>query len=183
MKILSINISEPKKIVFNGKELITSIYKKPIDKSVELTDFGIVGDQQADLKVHGGYDKAVYAYEQWGFTDITRRKLEVLNKWAQFVYAPLMQDKKQKIQENESGVYGANVASEVHKELRKIGGIRPPREFVFMDRAAVGLGSIFMHLKAELNWYRIFNELIDGFSIKDVDIRQQKTLKNAKLYL
>ncbi|MBS82898.1 MAG: MOSC domain-containing protein [Gammaproteobacteria bacterium] len=62
MKILSINISEPKKIVFNGKELITSIYKKPIDKSVELTDFGIVGDQQADLKVHGGYDKAVYAY-------------------------------------------------------------------------------------------------------------------------
>jgi len=80
-------------------------------------------------------------------------------------------------------VYGANVASEVHKELRKIGGIRPPREFVFMDRAAVGLGSIFMHLKAELNWYRIFNELIDGFSIKDVDIRQQKTLKNAKLYL
>jgi len=62
MKILSINISEPKKIVFNGKELITSIYKKPIDKSVELTDFGIVGDLLADLKVHGGYDKAVYAY-------------------------------------------------------------------------------------------------------------------------
>tara|TARA_B100000686_G_scaffold353950_1_gene461795 strand:- start:67622 stop:68275 length:654 start_codon:yes stop_codon:yes gene_type:complete len=62
MKILSINISEPKKIIFNGKELITSIYKKPVDKSVELTDLGIMGDQQADLKVHGGYDKAVYVY-------------------------------------------------------------------------------------------------------------------------
>ena len=163
------------------------------DLSINLFDFGCM--RFFDGKFISGVinlynalkdnnaDKAVYAYEQWGFTDITRRKLEVLNKWAQFVYAPLMQDKKQKIQENESGVYGANVASEVHKELRKIGGIRPPREFVFMDRAAVGLGSIFMHLKAELNWYRIFNELIDGFSIKDVDIRQQKTLKNAKLYL
>tara|TARA_B100001564_G_scaffold357060_1_gene372506 strand:- start:378 stop:1037 length:660 start_codon:yes stop_codon:yes gene_type:complete len=62
MKILSINVSEPKKVIFNGKELITSIYKKPIDGSVEVTDIGISGDRQADLKVHGGYDKAVYAY-------------------------------------------------------------------------------------------------------------------------
>ena len=62
MKILSINISEPKKVIFNGKELITSIYKKPIEGSIEVTDVGLVGDRQADMKVHGGYDKAVYAY-------------------------------------------------------------------------------------------------------------------------
>ena len=62
MKILSINVSEPQKVTFNGKELITSIYKKPIDGSVDVTDVGISGDRQADLKVHGGYDKAVYAY-------------------------------------------------------------------------------------------------------------------------
>ena len=62
MKILSINVSEPQKVIFNGKELITSIYKKPIDGSVDVTDIGISGDRQADLKVHGGYDKAVYAY-------------------------------------------------------------------------------------------------------------------------
>ena len=62
MKILSINVSEPKKIVFNGKELITSIYKKPINGSVDVSDIGISGDRQADMKVHGGYDKAVYAY-------------------------------------------------------------------------------------------------------------------------
>ena len=62
MKILSINVSEPKKVIFNGKELITSIYKKPIDGSVDVSDIGISGDRQADLKVHGGYDKAVYAY-------------------------------------------------------------------------------------------------------------------------
>ena len=62
MKVLSINISEPKKITFNGKELITSIYKMPIDKEVEVGQLGIEGDRQADLQVHGGYDKAVYAY-------------------------------------------------------------------------------------------------------------------------
>ena len=62
MRILSINVSEPKKIIFNGKELITSIYKKPINGSVDVSDIGISGDRQADMKVHGGYDKAVYAY-------------------------------------------------------------------------------------------------------------------------
>jgi len=62
MKILSINISEPKKIMFNGKELVTSIYKKPIEGSIEVTDVGLIGDRQADMRVHGGYDKALYAY-------------------------------------------------------------------------------------------------------------------------
>ena len=62
MKILSVNVSEPQKVIFNGKELITSIYKKPISKKVMVTSQGIEGDRQADLSVHGGYDKAVYGY-------------------------------------------------------------------------------------------------------------------------
>ena len=62
MKLLSINISEPKKIMFNGKELVTSIYKMPVEVSVDVGQLGIEGDRQADLRVHGGYDKAVYAY-------------------------------------------------------------------------------------------------------------------------
>jgi len=62
MKILSINVSEPQKVIFNGKELITSIYKKPVSNKVRVTAQGIEGDRQADLTVHGGYDKAVYAY-------------------------------------------------------------------------------------------------------------------------
>ena len=71
MKILSINVSEPQKVIFNGKELITSIYKKPVTKKVQVTSHGIEGDRQADLSVHGGYDKAVYGYsyshyEFWG---------------------------------------------------------------------------------------------------------------------
>ena len=62
-----------------------------------------------------------------------------------------------------TAAYGRDVAEEVHRELRRLGGVKPPREFVFMDRAAIGLGSVFMHLKAEINWHRLFHELIDDF--------------------
>ena len=92
-----------------------------------------------------------------------------------------MEDKVQKIQESESGVYGAQIASEVHRELKKLGGVKPPKEFVFMDRAAVGLGSVFMHLKAEVNWYKIFHDLIDNFNQKKLMERQQNALNIANL--
>ena len=92
-----------------------------------------------------------------------------------------MKDKIQKIQESDNGIYGASVASEVHRELKKLGGVKPPKEFVFMDRAAVGLGSVFMHLKAEVNWYQIFHQLIQNFDEKKLNQRQQKTLKLVKL--
>ena len=105
----------------------------------------------------------------------------VLNKWAGFLYSPLMEDKVQKIQESDSGIYGAQIASEVHQELKKLGGVKPPKEFVFMDRAAVGLGSVFMHLKAEVNWYRIFHELIEDFNSKKLMKNQQKALNLADL--
>jgi predicted unusual protein kinase regulating ubiquinone biosynthesis (AarF/ABC1/UbiB family) len=126
-------------------------------------------------------DKIVHAYEQWGFEDITKKKIEVLNKWAEFIYSPLMKDKVQKIQESDSGIYGAQVAAGVHKDLKKLGGIKPPKEFVFMDRAAVGLGSVFMHLKAEVNWYKIFNSLIEDFDAEEMNKKQQKALKLANL--
>jgi len=125
--------------------------------------------------------KIVHAYEQWGFQDITKKKIEVLNKWAGFIYSPLMEDKIRKIQENDSGVYGAKIAAEVHKELKKLGGVKPPKEFVFMDRAAVGLGSVFMHLKAEINWYQVFNSLIENFDTKEMNKNQQKALKIVNL--
>ena len=50
-----------------------------------------------------------------------------------------------------------------------------------MDRAAVGLGSVFMHLKAEVNWYQIFNNLIENFQEKELNKRQQKALKLSNL--
>jgi hypothetical protein len=56
-----------------------------------------------------------------------------------------------------------------------------PREFVFMDRAAVGLGGVFLHLRAELNFYRLFNEAIEDFSTARVAERQGKALAKAGL--
>ena len=61
------------------------------------------------------------------------------------------------------GPFGRAVAEQVHEALRQLGGVATPREFVFMDRAAVGLGAIFLRLNAQQNWRRIFLELIDGF--------------------
>ncbi|HEY4140628.1 MAG TPA: AarF/ABC1/UbiB kinase family protein, partial [Pseudolabrys sp.] len=52
---------------------------------------------------------------------------------------------------------------------------------VFMDRAAIGLGAVFLHLAAELNFYKLFNEAIENFSVADVEKRQRKALDFAGL--
>lgn len=108
-------------------------------------------------------DLALHAYETWGFVNLNRDQIETLNIWAHFLYGPLMDDSVRPIGEVTNGIYGQEIAEKVHRKLRESGTIKIPREFVFMDRAALGLGSVFLHLKAELNWYRIFNELIEGF--------------------
>jgi hypothetical protein len=87
-----------------------------------------------------------------------------------------MEDKVQRIQESESGTYGATVAGKVHEQLRAIGGVTPPREFVLMDRAAIGLGSVFLRLRAELNWHRIFHDLIEEFELEGLAARQAEVL-------
>ncbi len=53
----------------------------------------------------------------------------------------------------------------MHQALKAKGPVTVPREFVFMDRAAIGLGAVFLHLAAELNFYRLFNEAIENFSV------------------
>ena len=58
-------------------------------------------------------------------------------------------------------------------------GAPPPRTFVFMDRAAVGLGSVFLHLKAEINWHRLFHDLIDDFDAGVLAERQKAALAAA----
>ena len=113
------------------------------------------------------------AYERWGFDGLDDEAIEVLNIWAGFIYAPLLADEVRPIQQMRSGSEGRELAGKVHKELKRIGGIRPPREFVLMDRAAVGLGSVFLHLKAEVNWHRLFHDLIDDFCVKELAKRQR----------
>ena len=129
----------------------------------------------------GDEELAVNAYRTWGFENLDRDTIDVLNHWARFVYSPLMEDKVRRIQETNSGVYGKEVVEKVHKELRRLNGVKPPREFVLMDRAAIGLGSVFLHLNAEVNWYNIFQELISDFDVSEVAYRQNEALTTAKV--
>jgi hypothetical protein len=122
---------------------------------------------------------AVHAYETWGFKGLSKEMIAVLNQWAAFVYAPLMEDRPRLIQETNSGVYGREVAEKVHKDIRRLGGVTPPREFVLMDRAAIGLGSVFLHLNAEINWHRLFHEMIRDFDVRTLAKRQAAALKKT----
>ena len=131
----------------------------------------------------GDRDLAVHAYESWGFTDLRNEVIEALNIWAAFLYAPLMEDRPRLIEETNSGAYGREVAENVHVRLRDLGGVTPPREFVLMDRAAIGLGSVFMHLGAKINWHRMFMELIDGFDVEKLAKRQARALEAEDLPL
>ncbi len=124
----------------------------------------------------GDEDLAVEAYRTWGFTDPTKDLVKVLNLWAKFLYEPLLDDRVRPLDENYSGLKGQKVAGAVFDELKRRGGVKPPREFVFMDRAAVGLGSVFMHLKAQLNWHQLFEELIKDFSVPVLEARQNEVL-------
>lgn len=129
----------------------------------------------------GDKELAVHAYRTWGFKDINKELIEALNLWAQFLYEPLLDNRIRPIDETHSGLKGRKVAKAVLDELKRGGGVKPPREFVFMDRAAVGLGSVFMHLKANVNWHQLFEELIQDFSATALETRQHAVLKKAKL--
>jgi MOSC domain-containing protein YiiM len=61
-KVLSVNVSLPKEIDFEGQKVITGIFKEPIKGRIMLRTLNLDGDKQADLTVHGGPDKAAYAY-------------------------------------------------------------------------------------------------------------------------
>jgi predicted unusual protein kinase regulating ubiquinone biosynthesis (AarF/ABC1/UbiB family) len=127
----------------------------------------------------GDEDRAHHAYEGWGFTGLSREKTDVLNQWARFLYEPLIQDRVRMIQESNDPQYGREIAQKVHAGLQRTGGVKPPREFVLMDRSAIGLGSVFLRLGAKLNWHRMFHELIDGFNEDALAERQAAALSQA----
>jgi len=62
MKLLSVNVGLPREVEWNGKIIRTSIFKAPVSGRVRVAKLNLEGDQQSDLSVHGGIDKAVYAY-------------------------------------------------------------------------------------------------------------------------
>ncbi len=81
----------------------------------------------------------------------------------------------------EPAKYGRREAFQVHQALKEKGPVIVPREFVFMDRAAIGLGGVFLHLRAELNFHRLFEAAIADFSVAEVSHRQTRALAAAGL--
>jgi predicted unusual protein kinase regulating ubiquinone biosynthesis (AarF/ABC1/UbiB family) len=159
------------------------------DGSVNLLDFGAIRvfsarfvtgviDLFEAVRDHDD-DKAHHAYETWGFTDLSREKMDVLNMWAKFLYEPFTQDRVRRIQESDDPTFGREVAERVHAGLKRTGGVMPPREFVLMDRSAIGLGGVFLRLRAELNWSRLFVELMADYSEAALAERQASALAEA----
>jgi len=123
-------------------------------------------------------DDMVAAYARWGFEDISNELIDALNIWARFIYGPLLDNRVRTVADGlKPSEYGRKEAFQVHSRLRELGPVKPPREFVFMDRAAIGLGAVFLHLNCELNFYRLFNEAIENFDAETVAARQSEILR------
>jgi predicted unusual protein kinase regulating ubiquinone biosynthesis (AarF/ABC1/UbiB family) len=174
--------------VIHGDPHLGNYQVRP-DGSLNLLDFGAI--RVFPAKFVGGVielfeavrdnddDKAHHAYEVWGFKDLSRETMDVLNMWARFLYEPLIQDRVRRIQETNDPQYGREIAERVHAGLQRTGGVKPPREFLLMDRSAIGLGGVFLRLGAELNWSRLFHGLIADFNGQALAERQAVALAEA----
>jgi predicted unusual protein kinase regulating ubiquinone biosynthesis (AarF/ABC1/UbiB family) len=122
----------------------------------------------------------VHAYETWGFCGLSNELIDLLNIWAGFIYGPMLDDRVRTIADAVSpGMYGRREAFKVHQGLRAKGPVKVPREFVFMDRAAIGLGGVFLHLRAELNFHRLFEATLGEVDVIEVTRRQQEAFAAA----
>ena len=174
--------------VIHGDPHLGNYQVRP-DDGINLLDFGAVRVFPAKflsgvielyqaVRDHDD-DRAHHAYTIWGFAELSREKMDVLNEWARFLYEPLLEDRVRRIQETDDPEFGREVAARVHAGLQRTGGVKPPREFVLMDRSAIGLGSVFLRLRAELNWSRMFHDLIEGFDPVVLAERQAAALREA----
>jgi predicted unusual protein kinase regulating ubiquinone biosynthesis (AarF/ABC1/UbiB family) len=165
---------------------------KPRPEGINLLDYGCIrifppAFVGGVVDLYRGLERGddalvVHAYETWGFKRLNRALIDTLNIWARFIYGPLLDDRVRSIADGvKPAEYGRKEAFRVHQALRAQGPVTVPREFVFMDRAAIGLGGVFLHLRAELNFYRLFNEAIADFSVARVASRQRTALAGAGL--
>lgn len=128
------------------------------------------------------FDAVFAAFEKWGFKGLTTELVEVLSIWAKFIYGPLLDDRVRSVADGiKPGEYGRKEAFAVRKLLKEKGPVTIPREFVFMDRAAIGLGAAYLRLGAELNYHRLFEQSLEGFSEAALGAAQGEALKAAGL--
>lgn len=164
------------------------------DLGLNLLDFGCIRTFRPEFVggvislytalLRSDRDMAVHAYETWGFRNLKNELIDALNIWARFIYAPMLDDRVRTVADGiEPSAYGRKEAFQVHQLLKELGPVKPPREFVFMDRAAIGLGAVFLHLQAEMNFHDLFHAEIADFSLAEVKGRQKKAFDAAAVPL
>lgn len=123
------------------------------------------------------------AYEMWGFSGLSRGALDAMNIWARFLCGPILDDRVRTAADGVSpGEYGRKELGQVMRALRADGGgLVVPREFVFLDRATIGLGGAFLRLGARLNFHRLYEDAIEGFGEEAVAERQAAALRAVGL--
>jgi predicted unusual protein kinase regulating ubiquinone biosynthesis (AarF/ABC1/UbiB family) len=123
---------------------------------------------------------AAKAYADWGFAQVTPDLVEKMNVWSRLVFAPVLDDRVRRIGDD---VFTGGIEQiwTLKQRLREGSPVRPPREFVFVARAIVGIGAALVHLRAELNWHRLFEELIADFDVSAVARRQKAAIDAAEL--
>src|SRR5215467_14472265 len=84
MKIISVNVGLPREVVWKGMTVQTAIFKEPVTGAVAIRALNLAGDQQADLTVHGGPGKAVYAYPAEHYEYWRMQLPEVAFSWGAF---------------------------------------------------------------------------------------------------
>jgi predicted unusual protein kinase regulating ubiquinone biosynthesis (AarF/ABC1/UbiB family) len=130
-------------------------------------------------------DKArtAHAFEMWGFHKLTPGTIEAMTIWARFMCGPILDDRVRTAADGvKPSEYGRREIGQVMRALKAEGGGLPvPREFVFLERATIGLGSAFLRLGARLNFHRMYEDAIADFDEDTVARRQAGALEAVGL--
>jgi predicted unusual protein kinase regulating ubiquinone biosynthesis (AarF/ABC1/UbiB family) len=130
-------------------------------------------------------DKAriAQAYEMWGFRKLTPGVSEAMTIWARFMCGPVLDDRVRTAADGvKPSEYGRREIGQVTRALRAEGGGLPiPREFVFLERATIGIGSAFLRLGARLNFHRMYEDAIAGLDEEALARRQAGALEAVGL--
>jgi predicted unusual protein kinase regulating ubiquinone biosynthesis (AarF/ABC1/UbiB family) len=127
--------------------------------------------------------RVAQAYTMWGFSHLSRGALEAMNIWARFLCGPILDDRVRTAADGvKPSEYGRREMGQVMRALKAEGGGLPvPREFVFLERATIGIGSVFLRLGARLNFHRMYEDAIAGFDEDAVTRRQAGALEAVGL--
>jgi predicted unusual protein kinase regulating ubiquinone biosynthesis (AarF/ABC1/UbiB family) len=131
----------------------------------------------------GDEARIAQAYEMWGFSGLSRGALEAMNIWARFLCGPILDDRVRTAADGvKPSEYGRREMGQVMRALKAEGGGLPvPREFVFLERATIGIGSAFLRLGARLNFHRMYEDAIVGFDEDALAHRQAGALEAVGL--